>query len=69
MLCDRYDPVDLFTQIPKLCLQFEPVLAHLDRLLEDDALFGAVKADLARRSPGPTCRSMPSSTGTSSGPP
>jgi IS5 family transposase len=51
MIRDRYDPVDLFTQIPKLCLQFEPVLAHLDRLLEDDALFAAVKADLARRAP------------------
>jgi transposase, IS5 family len=51
MLRDRYDPVDLFTQIPKLCLQFEPVLAHLDRLLEDDQLFAQVKADLARRSP------------------
>src|SRR4051794_29591713 len=51
MIRDRYDPVDLFTQIPRLCLQFEPVLSHLDRLLEDDALFAAVKADLARRSP------------------
>jgi IS5 family transposase len=51
MIRDRYDPVDLFTQIPRLCLQFEPVLAHLDRLLEDDELFRAVKADLARRSP------------------
>jgi IS5 family transposase len=51
MLRDRYDPMDLFTQIPRLCLQFEPVLAHLDRLLEDDQLFAQVKADLARRSP------------------
>jgi transposase, IS5 family len=51
MLSDRYDPVDLFTQIPKLCLQFEPVLAQLDRLLDDDQLFAQVKAELARRSP------------------
>jgi IS5 family transposase len=43
--------MDLFTQIPALCLQFEPVLAHLDRLLEDDELFQRVKADLARRRP------------------
>jgi len=28
MLTDRYDPVDLFTQIPGLCLPFEPVLAQ-----------------------------------------
>ncbi len=51
MLRDRYDPVDLFTQIPGLCLQFEPVLAQLDRLLEDDTLFQTVKEDLARRRP------------------
>jgi transposase, IS5 family len=51
MIRDRYDPVDLFTQIPQLCLQFEPFLAQLDRLLEDDALFRRVKADLARRAP------------------
>jgi IS5 family transposase len=51
MLRDRYDPVDLFTQIPRLCLRFEPVLAYLDRLLEDDQLFARVKADLARRHP------------------
>lgn len=49
MIRDRYDPVDLFTQIPQLCLRFEPVLAQLDRLLEDDDLFQRVKADLARR--------------------
>ena len=51
MIRDRYDPVDLFTQIPQLCLQFEPVLAHLDRLLEDDALFRQVKADLTAAFP------------------
>src|SRR5947207_1450379 len=56
MIRDRYDPVDLFTQIPKLCLQFEPVLVHLDRLLDDDLLFAQVKADLARRSPGSLTR-------------
>jgi IS5 family transposase len=60
MLRERYDPVDLFTQIPKLCLQFEPVLAQLDRLLEDDALFTGVKADLARRSPQTLTRGRPS---------
>jgi IS5 family transposase len=51
MLCDRYAPQDLFTQIPGRCLQFEPVLAQLDRLLEDDTLFQRVKADLAKRRP------------------
>jgi IS5 family transposase len=51
MLTDRYDPVDLFALVPQLSLRMEPELAQLDRLLEDDALFQTIKADLARRSP------------------
>lgn len=51
MLQDRYEPTDLLAQIPGLCLQFEPVLAQLDHLLEDDGLFQRVKADLSRRRP------------------
>jgi transposase, IS5 family len=51
MLTDRYDPVDLFAMVPGLCLQMEPVLAQLDRLLEDDQLFATVRADLSRRHP------------------
>jgi IS5 family transposase len=51
MLRDRYTPVDLFALAPALALQFEPVLARLDQLLEDDTLFHAVKRDLARRRP------------------
>src|SRR2546427_9206938 len=51
MVRDRYDPVNLFTQIPQLCLQFEPVLAHLDQLLEEDELLQRLKADLAQRAP------------------
>ena len=51
MLRDRYAPVDLFALVPALALRFEPELAELDRLLEDDQLFEQVKADLARRRP------------------
>jgi IS5 family transposase len=51
MLRDRYPSVDLFALVPTLALSFEPVLARLDTLLDDDALFQAVKADLARRRP------------------
>jgi hypothetical protein len=32
-------------------LRFEPELAELDRLLDDDQLFPQVKADLSRRGP------------------
>ena len=51
MLRDRAAPVDLFALLPALELCFEPELAELDRLLEDDLLFQQVKADLSRRRP------------------
>jgi transposase, IS5 family len=49
MLRDRAAPIDLFALVPALELRFEPELAELDRLLEDDELFEHVKADLGRR--------------------
>lgn len=51
MIVDRHDPVDLFEMVPKLNLQFEPELALLDELLDDDELFNLVKADLLKRYP------------------
>jgi hypothetical protein len=51
MIVDRYDPVNLFEMVPKLNLRFEPELAQLDELLEDDVFFERVKADLAQRHP------------------
>jgi transposase, IS5 family len=51
MLRDRYAPVDLFGLVPAWELRFEPELAELDRLLEDDLLLQQIKADLARRRP------------------
>jgi IS5 family transposase len=51
MIVDRYDPVNLFEMVPKLNLEFEPELAHLDELLDDDELFNLVKADLLKRHP------------------
>ena len=51
MLRDRYQPVDLFAMVPQLALEFDPQLAQLDRLLDDDEIFAAVRADLARRYP------------------
>ena len=51
MLRDRYDPMDLFALIPQLGLQFEPQLAPLDPLLDDDAIFLRGHADLAKRYP------------------
>jgi transposase, IS5 family len=51
MLRDRYEPMNLFALVPALSYTLDRVLAHLDILLDDDALFQAVKADLARRCP------------------
>ena len=51
MLVDRGDPVRLLDLVPRSALQREPESTRLDRLLEDDALFRRVKADLARRAP------------------
>lgn len=51
MLRERYAPMNLFALVPALSLALDPVLSQLDRLLDDDTLFQAVKADLARRFP------------------
>jgi IS5 family transposase len=51
MLRDRAAPVDLFALIPALTLTFEPILARLDQLLDDDTLVATIRADLARRWP------------------
>ena len=51
MLRDRYEPLDLFALVPQLQLQFEPQLAQLDRILDDDEIYACVRADLARRHP------------------
>src|SRR5262249_22366482 len=60
MLRDRAAPIDLFALVPALELRFEPELAELDRLLEDDELFEHVKADLSRRWPHTTVTGRPS---------
>ena len=60
MLRDRAAAVDLFALVPALQLHFEPELAELDQLLEDDQIFKQVKADLSRRRPHTTETGRPS---------
>jgi hypothetical protein len=43
--------VQLFELVPQLQLQFEPELAELNRLLDDELSFQEVKDDLAHRFP------------------
>ena len=60
MLRDRSKPVDLFALVPALELRFEPELAELDQLLEDDQIFQQIKTDLSRRRPHTTETGRPS---------
>src|SRR4051794_25700948 len=60
MLRDRHPPADLFALVPQLGLRLEPQLAQLDRLLDDDTLFAAVRDDLGRRHPHTRTHGRPS---------
>src|SRR4051794_32449952 len=60
MLRDRYAPVALLALLPQLDLRLDPVLAQVDRLLDDDELFAAVRQDLSRRRPATRTRGRPS---------
>lgn len=60
MLRDRYDPMNLFALVPALGMELDPLLMRLDRLLDDDALFQAVKADLMKRHPRTATDGRPS---------
>jgi len=51
MLRDRYAPMDVLALISAPGMELDPLLTELSRLLDDDALFQAVKADLATRYP------------------
>jgi IS5 family transposase len=51
MLRERYTPISLCDLVPTLSLALDPVLTQLDHMLDDDTLFPAVQADLARRRP------------------
>jgi IS5 family transposase len=60
MLGNRYNRTDLFALVPRLGLRFEPQLAQLDRLLDDDKIVEAVRHAMAHRSPRPRSRGRPS---------
>ncbi|HEX2092936.1 MAG TPA: ISNCY family transposase [Longimicrobiaceae bacterium] len=59
MIVDRHTPADLFSLVPQSLLGFEPELAQLDALLDDDQLFQAVRSDLASRAPQSRTRGRP----------
>ena len=51
MLQDRYETDKLFEDILKLTNQMDPVLAEIDRLLDDEELYQLIRKDLAKRFP------------------
>jgi transposase, IS5 family len=51
MLQDRYDIDKFFEDILKLTNQMDPVLAKIDQLLDDEALYQLIRNDLAKRYP------------------
>jgi transposase, IS5 family len=51
MLQDRYETDKLFDNILRLTNQMDPVLAEIDQLLEDEALYQLIRTDLAKRFP------------------
>jgi len=51
MLQDRYETDKIFDSILKLTTEMDPVLAEIDRLLEDEELYQLIRDDLAKRFP------------------
>src|SRR5258708_9355408 len=51
MLRERYAAQDIFEEIGTVSIEMERVVSRLAELLDEDALFEAVKADLAKRYP------------------
>ena len=51
MLQDRYETDKLFESILTLTNRMDPVLAQIDQLLEDEALYQLIRSDLAGRYP------------------
>jgi transposase, IS5 family len=51
MLQDRYETDKIFEDILKLTNEMDPVLAEIDRLLDDEELYQLIRNDLAKRFP------------------
>jgi IS5 family transposase len=51
MLQDRYEPDKIFSEILHLTHEMDPILAQIDQLLEDEALYQLIRHDLAKRFP------------------
>lgn len=60
MLIDRHPYENVFARVPELAGHTDPVLHHLDRLLDDDVLYAQVRTDLGTRYPQTLVHGRPS---------
>ena len=51
MLIEKHEKDNILVRIPGLTLRLSPELAAIDRVLEDEELFGMIRDDLAQRHP------------------
>jgi IS5 family transposase len=51
MLQDRYETDKIFEDILKLTNEMDPILAEIDRILDDEELYQLIRSDLAKRFP------------------
>ena len=57
MLVDRHEQMNMFEVVVPACMgTMDPELQEIDRLLENDTLFAAVKSDMSKRSPKTSTR-------------
>lgn len=60
MLRDRHEVDQFFMRIQSLASEMDPELAQIDAILDDEAIFQGIKADLSRRYPQTTRTGRPS---------
>jgi IS5 family transposase len=51
MRIDRHPQEDIFERVPQMAARIDPILRRLDALLDDGALYQAVRADFGQRHP------------------
>jgi len=60
MLLDRHEKDKFFEHIYNLAVEMDPELAQIDQLLDDEALYQLIRADLAQRYPNTETTGRPS---------
>ncbi len=59
-MIDQDSREDIFARVPQMAGRIDPILRQLDPLLDDDAVYQAVRADFSRRSARTAASGRPS---------